>query len=317
MPPRSTANHLSYDLRPAKQTERMIIVDVLKSASDIGLPIRNYRYLGMGANRFYDFVLMHKYVGIKDMVSLEHDPKMYERAKFNVPFGFIDVQNKNVSTFVAADAYVQPTVAWLDYDGGVGPHIVRDITAIGVKTKVGDFLFLTVYGGPPRVLQEKNQEERLAWLQDNMGAVAGDVVFDDVENASFPDAVIKILRSALRNAFAARRDGYFSILMQVEYSDSSPMVTIGGAFLANGQAAPLKDKMKLHLPFLRPEQDKTYQIRSLHLTEREKALFDRATTKKKTSSERKTARALGFRDKDFQAYEDLIRFLPRYVEAIV
>jgi hypothetical protein len=295
----------------------MIIVDVLKSASDIGLPIRTYRYLGMGANRFYDFVLMHKYVGIKNMISLEHDPKMFERAKFNVPFGFIDVQSTSVSTFVAADSYVDPTVAWLDYDGGVGPHIIRDITDIGVKTKVGDFLFLTVFGGPPKVLQAKNQEERLAWLQDNLGAVAGEVAFDDVETSSFPDAVIKILRSALQNAFAARRDGHFSILMQVEYSDSSPMVTIGGAFLASGQAAPLKDKMKLHLPFLKPEQDQTYQIRSLHLTEREKALFDRATTKKKTSSERKTALALGFRDKDFQAYEDLIRFLPRYVEAIV
>src|SRR4051794_25050618 len=90
--PRSTARFIPYDLRPAKQSERKILVDLLKTGGDIGLPIGDYRYVGMGANRFYDFLMLHKHLGICSMVSLEHDPKMFKRAAFNVPYNFIDVR---------------------------------------------------------------------------------------------------------------------------------------------------------------------------------------------------------------------------------
>ena len=80
---RSTASFISYDLRPSKQSERRILLDVLKIAGDCGLPISDYRYVGMGANRFYDFLLIHRYIGIRNMVSLEHDPIMYKRSIFN------------------------------------------------------------------------------------------------------------------------------------------------------------------------------------------------------------------------------------------
>ncbi len=62
---RSTARFISYDLRPAKQSERTILLDLLRLTSDSGLNITGYRYVGMGANRFYDFLLMHKYLGLK------------------------------------------------------------------------------------------------------------------------------------------------------------------------------------------------------------------------------------------------------------
>lgn len=318
MAPRSTAIHLSYDLRPAKQSERRIILDLLSIAGDIGFDISDYRYVGMGANRFYDFLMIHKYVGIRKMISLEHDPKMYKRARFNVPYDFIDVKEKTAQEFLAEDPYSDPTVAWLDYDGGVGAHITRDIAALAGKSKIGDFCFVTTYGGPPKALNDLNTEGRLAWLQEKLSAFAGKVVRAETDDDTFPSAVHKILFAAFKNAYAARSDGVFFPFFQIEYSDSVPMVTVGGGFMAPGAVTDFRRHMKSRLPFLRPEAEDFYSIRSLHLTERERVLFDRAVTKKsKRSSEWNQLKTLGFRDVEFDAYSDLIRYLPRYVETLI
>lgn len=317
-PPRSTASFISYDLRPAKQSERRILLEILKTAGDCGLPIRDYRYIGMGANRFYDFLLVHKYLGLGNMTSLEHDPVMFKRADFNCPYGFIKVLQKTAAEFILQDAFESPSILWLDYDGGLSPRVLTDITSLATKLKVGDFCFVTLYGGPPRARERESDQQRLVWFQDELGDVAGDITLADVQDSSFQDAVHKSLMAAFRNAFSYRRDGQFVPLLQVEYSDSKPMVTVGGALLADGQAVSLTKRLKSALPFLSTQETKLYEIKSLHLTERERALFDRATTwPSKRSRERNQLKKLGFDSGDFSAYKDLIRYLPRYVETIV
>lgn len=314
-PTKSTARFISYDLRPAKQSERGILVDILKVAGDCGLPIRDYRYVGMGANRFYDFLLLHKYVGIQDMISLEHDGNMYQRARYNVPYHFIDVQNKKAFDFLTSGGSEKPEIIWLDYDGGIGPDMLVDITTLSARAKIGDFFFVTVNGEEPHYMNGFNDIERLQSLQDTMGDHAGSVVLEDVERSQFSNAVYKVLIAAFRYAFSVRREGSFVPLLQVEYSDSMPMVTVGGAFLSEGTAIDLCKKMKKTLPFLLKE---LYKIRSFHLTERERSLFDRALTgSPRSRKDINTLKKLGFKESEFVAYGQLIRYLPRYVETAV
>lgn len=316
--PRSTARFISYDLRPAKQSERRIISDILKIGGDCGLPISKYRYVGMGANRFYDFLLLHRYIGVCKMVSLEHDPIMYERALFNVPFGFIDVRNDTTEQFLTTDSNEEPTIYWFDYDGGIGPHILRDIASLSTGMKVGDLAFVTVYGGPPAAIDRAGDQERHLWLHDTLGDVSLDVSVEDAQRANFSVAVHKILMAAFRNGFAPRADGQFVPLLQAEYADTKPMVTVGGAFLTGGQAVDYRRKMKDGLPFLTTADARMYVIESLNLTERERAVFDRVVTSpRRKRSDMNTLRTLGFGDAEVAAYRDLIRHLPRYFEAIV
>jgi hypothetical protein len=316
--PRSSAHVVSYDLRPAKQSERRILVDLLKAASDSGLPIIDYRYVGMGANRFYDFLLIHKFLGLASMISLERDRKMYKRAKFNCPYSFIDVQQQTAATFIQKDSFESNSVLWLDYDGGVGSEPVADISALSTKLKVGDFCFVTLNANPPKVLAKENDEFRLAWLQDNLPGVAGEVLLADVETSTFPSAVHKVLIAAFRNAFAAREDGKFYLCLQVQYMDSSEMITVGGALLTDAQRDAFAARARAAIPFLRLDKDELYEIRSLHLTERERALFDRATTSTiEPSPEGEQLKTLGFKRDELSAYKDLIRYLPRYVETMV
>jgi hypothetical protein len=295
-----------------------MLVDILKIAGDCGLPIRDYRYVGMGANRFYDFLLLHKYLGLRNMVSLEHDDSMYERAIFNVPYRFIDVRNLSVMDFLASDEAHSPEILWFDYDGGIGPDIVADIASTAIRAKVGDLCFVTVSGLPPRVMESMSDANRLTALQDLLGDMAGEVELEDVERSQFTSAVHKILMASYKHGFAARTEGKFVPLLQVEYADSVPMVTVGGGFLASETAKDIARRLKKALPFLPSLASEMYHIRSFHLTERERALFDRATTSpKKRCFEKNTLKAFGFREADFEAYSDLLRYLPRYVETAV
>lgn len=316
---RSTARFISYDLRPAKQSERTILLDLLRLASEAGFPIKTYRYVGMGANRFYDFLLIHKYLGITRMVSIEHDAVMFTRAQFNCPYSFIDVRHTTTAEFIRSDGFKEPTIVWFDYDGGLGPEIVEDITSLGTKLKLGDLCFATVYGGPPGTLSRQNAVQRQEWLKDVLGDVAASVDIADVENSTFAHAVHKILTCALRFAFSPRREGRFVPLVQVKYSDSSPMVTVGGGFFAEGTALDIERRLTTSMAFLDLCGETLYEIKSLHLTDRERVLFDLAATKptKRACAERNQLRKMGFGDDEIAAYKELIRYLPRYVESIV
>jgi hypothetical protein len=139
-----------------------------------------------------------------------------------------------------------------------------------------------------------------------------------IQKADFPAAVHKILMAAFKNALATRRDGLFVPLLQVEYSDSVPMVTVGGALLADGQAFAIRTKVAKDLPFLETKATLLYAIEDFHLTERERALFDMAATKQRRGSpEQNALKKLGFKDRDVDSYRELIRYIPRYVETIV
>jgi hypothetical protein len=316
--PTSTARFISYDLRPAKQSERRILVDLLKIGGDSGLHIDTYRYVGMGANRFYDFLLLHKYLGISNMTSLEHDPDMFKRAEFNVPYGFINLEQKTAAEFIGADHAVPASIYWLDYDGGIGGELLADIASFSTKLKLGDFCFVTVAGEAPKVVQSVSSADRLIWLKESLAEMAGDITIEDAEKTSFHRAVHKALFAAFRNAFSPRREGKFVPLLQVTYTDSLRMVTVGGAFLADGMGIQYRERVKRVMPFLNTVEPVLYGIKSLHLTERERVLFDKAVTSgPRRQKEKRSLKGLGFSNADLMAYKDLVRYLPRYVETIV
>lgn len=163
-----------------------------------------------------------------------------------------------------------------------------------------------------------NDAARLAWLQDNLGSVSGNLVLADIATSKFPAAVHRILTAAFTNAFAPRKDGQFVPLLQVRYSDSSVMVTVGGALLDKELAKEYKAKLRARIPFLANAKERLYEIASLHLTERERRLFDRAVTAQtKRVTEWNALRSLGFGDEEYRSYRDLVRYLPRYVETLV
>ena len=312
----STAKFIAYSLRPAKQTERRLLLDFLKCANEPGASVSEYRYVGMGGTMFYDFHLLHRFLGVSRMISLERDSETHPRSRVNCPFEFIAVKNETVASFLANDTDNARTIYWLDYDDGLGPDIAADITSLGTRVTVGGFAFVTVCAHPPGILGKQTRDQRLESFQESLGGLAAGLTADDMEIANFPATVHQILLAAFTNAFSSRSDGVFQSLFRVEYKDSVPMVTVGGCFTSQGHAKGFSDRVRTDLPFLMGSQP--YKIRNLNLTDRERVLFDMAvTTAGGASQHEKSLKALGFRKRDFDAYRDLIRFLPRYHESII
>ncbi len=318
MASQSSARVVSYDLRPAKQSERKMMVDGLLTAIGVGLPILSYRYVGMGANRFYDFIMMHRYLGISNMVSIERDAKMFERAAFNRPFQFIAVENKKVHDFLLEDRYVGNTVYWLDYDGALDTAITDDLMSVAGKAAVGDFVFVTVSGAPPRRFRRRSAAERLSDFKELFVGLAGSLVSEDVEDASFPVAVHKILAAVFRKGFSPRREGVFRPFFRIRYADSTEMVTFGGVFDGATRSEELLNVLEDRMPFLQPRGQDLYRIRRFDLTDKERRLFDLAVTARQPDvAEVRELRGLGFARDQIDRYRELLRYHPRYVETFL
>ena len=319
MKTRSSASIVSYDLRPAKQCERRIMLDSFLTAMEAGFAVPKYRYVGMGGNRFYDFIMMHKYLGIDDMVSIEHDPKMFVRAVFNRPFHFISVSNLSVHDFVLEDHYTGNSIYWLDYDGEMGTSVATDIAALASRICIGDFVFVTVRGTPPKRLEKESSANRLIELNEEFEELAGSLSITDVENSSFYVAVKKLLSASFSKAFSKLATGVFHPFVRVRYSDSTEMVSIGGVF--DGQSSDGQSRferflelMRVRMPFLYKDWPELYKLARFNYTDKERRLFDLAVTAQEGANEMEELRRLGFGSSEIRRYGELLRFHPRYVE---
>lgn len=133
---------IDYRLRPAKQTERRMIADTLSLLLRLG-PMDRYRYIGMGSISFLDFTLVHRALGIHDMVSMER-PDNIDRVRFNAPFKCIEVIEGDSHTVLPKLDYKKPTIAWLDYDGKITADILGDIEYLAGRLIPGSMLFVTL-----------------------------------------------------------------------------------------------------------------------------------------------------------------------------
>jgi len=94
---------INYMFRPKKQIERKILIELFqKIQNTLNINISEYRYIGLGSIYYYDFILFHKYLNIRDMVSLD-DKEDYNRFEFNKPFDFIIFKSMSTTSFLLND----------------------------------------------------------------------------------------------------------------------------------------------------------------------------------------------------------------------
>src|SRR6202035_674935 len=103
-----------YDLRPAKQVERRMLVETFQTLAQQGFPIDEYQYTGFGSIYFVDFILFHKLLGIRKMLSLEIDEKIRKRVKFNQPFGCVEVKIARIEDELPKMSRDIRHILWLD-----------------------------------------------------------------------------------------------------------------------------------------------------------------------------------------------------------
>lgn len=171
---------VNFALRPAKSIERKMLVETFRKLSGFGA-IESYRYVGFGSTYFSDFALIHKTLGISNMISIERDVAKEERFKFNRPFNCIHIEFGESNDVLPNLRWDAKTILWLDYDGKLDSDILTDIKLVCSSMASGSVLVVTVNAHPQRfdgLSGNKLAERRLQQLKVDVGA---DKIPNDVD----------------------------------------------------------------------------------------------------------------------------------------
>jgi hypothetical protein len=168
-----------YDLRPAKQVERLMLVDAMRRLTMCGFSIPNYQYTGMGSVHFYDFSLFHKYAGISSMLSVEASADIEKRVKFNCPYAAVDVKIAKIGSVIGDLRADGDHILWLDYDSTIQKTYLADAGQATTHLGPGSLVLLTVDIEQPK--GTRNAVEVREYYQSSFG----DLLPTDLKTSSF------------------------------------------------------------------------------------------------------------------------------------
>lgn len=272
--PTRSYEKVPYDLRPAKQVERRMIMDALVRLMNGGFTIRDYQYTGFGSIYFFDFLLLYKLIGLRRLLSVEHDVTITKRVQFNKPFDLIAVRMDSAGAVIPDLSADHRHILWLDYDDQLSEDMLSDVAQACHLLSAGSIVLVTVDAEPPRGTD--SPEDRARYFAD----VTGDLLPFDFDlswcrRSRLPETNLRILFAAAESGVAARAELRFCPLFKFSYADGHRMVTAGGMIATSDQEACLDKCNWDRATYLRRSStDEPYEIEVPRLTRKERLYLD-------------------------------------------
>lgn len=232
---------IDYRIRPAKHAERLMMVEAFRRLR-FG-SVESYQYVGLGSVYFSDFSLIHRALGISQMISIEREEHDRDRFQDNIPFCCVNMLWGDTSAQLPNVNLGHRSIIWLDFDGRLDRSVIGDIAEVARRAVGGSVLAISVQcrfergaadseHGPVEALVEALGEER--------------VPFDLRPNALFGGGTAKIFRNIIIDeidgAIAARNIGihpgqqmHYQQFLNFRYEDGVKMMTIAVVFYDAGQ----------------------------------------------------------------------------------
>lgn len=324
----SSSYRVQYDMRPAKQVERRMLVDALQRLSAAGIPVADYQYTGFGAIYFVDFILFHKILGLSKLLSLEQHKSLESRMMFNRPFSCVEIKMVSASSEIPNLSRDIRHIVWLDYDGVLQKGFLSDIQSALTILPTGSILLVTVDVEPPEEHDYKTVDPDFDSSKEVLGPKHWRRYFehhaspylnlglsdDDFGKSELGKRSGEILRAAFTRAIVARPNLQFVPMFNFSYKDSHSMLTMGGMIAGRAekrqlQASTLGDTDYYCKNF----KDAPFEIKVPRLTRRERAYLDR-----------EMPCADGWIPTDFDLdadvvlrYREIYRFLPAFAEILL
>ena len=314
---------ISYYLRPKKQIERKIFIEILRTMQlkfdefDFG----NYNYVGMGSVYYYDYLLFHKYLNIRNMVSFDSADNP-ERFIYNKPYDFINFENLTSTEFLRSYTSSLNSLIWIDYDSKIidkDEHtlyetLVDDLALICQKTIKNDFFILSINC---KLTTDKDIRKN---IRKNLAKyISPEITHDFFTEKNFRFVVEDIVVNLIEE-FTKHKSVKFQKLFSFFYEDGAPMYTIGGVF---SNETKLKEIIDLEFPLLKTQ---IVDIDVPHLTYKEKILLDSLISNTVVNNKidfniiEEKLEQNGLKSssiKKFKNYFDFYKYYPQYYEGIV
>lgn len=314
----SSFEKIDYSLRPAKHTERRMLSEIFRRLWPFQ-SVTDYVYVGFGAVTFSDFVLFHRALGLKQMISIEHNTEGVDRVRDNIPFD-IAIDNRHSSIALRELEYQKQHIIWLDYDDKLLLSMLLDATTIAARACSGTVLAISFNcHDAVEVSEARDAEEGVSALDlfiNRFGRdrVPSDIFEDDLHGWPFAKLGRSMICSEIQAALATKNNGVpaedvisFERICDIEYRDGAKMTTLVGMFCsARDVATKLNSCDFLSLDFL-PEDQKAIRIEVPKLTLREIRNLERQLP---IASERLELGTIPPRDA--KRFASLYRYLPNF-----
>lgn len=321
---------INYMFRPKKQIERKILIELFqKIQNTMGINISEYQYIGLGSIYYFDFILFHKYLNIRDMVSLD-DKECSKRFEFNKPFDFITFKNISTTEFLSNNELDKKSFIWFDYDSRLiyynkkhksfvsNEGIFDDIRIITNKSKELDLFFLTVNMKIQNTLFD-SPKFKSTFINDYDEYLSEQ--YKQVKEITFENYPL-IIQNVIINIFRNNEKFHpvkFRKLFSFIYQDTAPMYTIGGIFSENDLSGKLIKKES----FFETDENKLVDIDVPLLTYCEKMILDKKISAIEkgldSMNEEEVIELLGFEmeTNELKSYSKYYRYYPQYYEGII
>ena len=303
-------NRVHYELRPAKQVERRMIVDSLIKLASAGFDISDYQYTGMGSIYFVDFIVFHKSLGINKMLSVEISRKARKRVEFNKPFQFVDVRMGRIGVQIPRLSQDRRHILWLDYNNVLGDEIVQDANRAASTLPPGSLILVTVDVEPtePDVSPQAMRREYLESFGD---FVPSKLRVDDFGISRLHIASARVLETAIGAGLEGRPDVDFLPIYNFVYKDGHKMLSYGGMIGGESERNKLDASGLSKTVYARLEREsEPFTITVPKITRKERHFLD--TNMPCEDSWKPTE--FEMTRSDILAYRDIYRFFPPYAE---
>jgi len=305
-----------YEFRPAKQVERRMLLHTLQSLMLAGFPISDYKYVGLGSIYFIDFIMFHKYLGIKKFLSIEESHEITKRVNFNKPFKYVELIMGDILDYIPNLSRDIKHILWLDFDHILTEDVLTCVHISSTQLSAGSILLVTVDIEPPGSPEEgKTRWNPKSW-KNYFVHEASQYLWPSPATKQFARDCLyrvnaRLINSAISKGLLSRTDLSFYPLFNFIYADGNRMLSVGGMVGTEADGRRLDSLDRKTLNFLRSSlTTNPYEIVVPKITRKERLYLD----SRMPCDDNWTPRDFELSWDNVAAYRSIYRYYPAYAE---
>ena len=302
---------IDYSLRPAKAIERKMMVELLRRL-DRSSSLPHYRYIGFGSPYFADFALLHRALGIREMVSIEHEVDDEARFRFNAPFASIDLKFGESGDVLNELSWTHRSIVWLDYDGRLDTAKLEDLDFLMRNVPSGSAVVMSVNAHAHPDIDKRIERAK----KDLESAMPRTFSNESLGGWGTADMYRQVVNEQIKVSLGERNAGQpasaqfaYRQLFNFQYSDGARMLTIGGLVHDAGQHSHFNGCGFDEFDFFR-DGDEAYTIEVPKLTLKEMRHLDAQLPSENYAD----LDEVGIPIADAQTYGEVYRYFPKFVD---
>ncbi len=323
---------VNYALRPAKAIERKMLCAAFERLHAFQR-IQDYHYVGFGSIYFSDFHLLHRELGITNMLSIEKDVAARACFRFNRPYKCVRLKFATSAEVLPTLKWGRRTILWLDYDDRLNVNILGDIATVCLRATSGSLVVISVNAQPDA---EPSKEDRDLHEEETgkpfdpgnyrlriAKGLIGEKLPAGTSGADLRgQELAKVFREVIHNEIAeqlsirnamlpAEEKILYRQLFHFRYKDGAQMLTVGGILYRAAEEQTMAACDFDTLPFIRYGSEHC-SIKAPCLTPKE----IRHINSQLPAGPSVRVRAPGVPDADVQRYAEVYRYFPTFTEIL-